>query len=196
MGLFGDKAPTAKFNRIGDRCGGVIVDIGESHRTEYLRGGAAGEPMYWSSGRPVAGAAIDPASGAANRPVMDAVVTVETGVADEYGETERRIFVKGKADLAAVKDACVAAGVRDIEIGGRLTKTWVSGAGGTDDPRVYAYEYTKPGAAADQLQEVTARKDASAAAAAERLTTKKPTPDRRATAKEALGVWADDEPPF
>jgi hypothetical protein len=144
MGLFTDRAPTAKFTKIGDATGGKIVDIGKSHRTEFMRDGSIGQPMYWFNGKPVPGVAVDPQTGQENRPVEDPVVTVDTGKADEYGNTERRIFIKGSGDLAAVKAACVAAGVRDIEIGGHLTKTWASGAGGTADPRKYTYAYFPP----------------------------------------------------
>lgn len=145
MGLFSNSVPTAKFQQIGDICSGTIVDIGKQQRTEFKKDGSIGDRMYWSGGRPTPGAEIDPRSGEPNQPVMDHVITVETGVPDENGETQRRIFVKGKADLAAIKEACTAAGVRDIEIGGRIAKKWLSGAGGTADPRVYAYKYAAPG---------------------------------------------------
>ncbi|HET8726355.1 MAG TPA: hypothetical protein VFO41_02490 [Alphaproteobacteria bacterium] len=145
VGLFANRAPTAKFQQIGDSCAGTIVDIGKAQRTEFKRDGSIGDPMFWSGGRPVAGAEIDPRSGEPNQPVMDHVITVDTGVADENGDTERRIFVKGKADLAAIKEACIAAGVRDIEVGGRIQKIWKSGEGGTADPRVYVYRYQPPG---------------------------------------------------
>lgn len=146
MGLFTDRAPTAKFNKIGDFCTGRIVEISKSHRTEFKRDGSIGDLMYWYNGKPTAGVAVDPQTKEPNRPVEDPVITVDTGEPDEYGNTERRIFVKGKGDLAAIKTACTGAGVRDIEIGGRITKTWISGAGGTSDPRVYGYEYEPPAA--------------------------------------------------
>lgn len=146
MGLFNDRAPTAKFHQIGDRVSGVIVDFDEQQRTEYIRGSkAGGPPMYWHNGKPTAGVAVDPQTGEANRPVMDPVVTLDTGVADEYGETERRLFVKGKQMFDGIKAACKAVGVRDIDKGGRLTCTWASGAGGAGSPRVYAFEYVPPG---------------------------------------------------
>jgi hypothetical protein len=144
VGLFTSSTPTAKFQQIGDSVVGHITHIGKQQRTEYLRDGGIGPRMYWSGGRPVAGAEVDPRSGENNEPVMDHVVTVDTGVADENGETGRRVFIKGKAELASIKAACIAAGVRDIEIGGVLKKIWVSGAGGTADPRVYEYKYKAP----------------------------------------------------
>lgn len=199
MGIFNDTAPTGKFSRIGDRCGGEVVHIGEHHRTEFKRDGSVGLPMYWVNRQPTAGVAVDPQTNEPNRPVMDAVVTVDTGEADEYGNTERRVFVKGKAELTSLKSACTAAGVRDIEVGGRLTKTWSSGAGGTADPRVYTFEYVPPGQptpVADGLAAVNAQKAASQRAATERLTAPKPAAGRTAQTKAALGIKDSDEPPF
>jgi hypothetical protein len=144
MGLFSNSTPTAKFAQVGDFCIGRITSIGQQQRTEYHRDGTSGQAMFWSGGRPVAGADVDPKTGQPNQPVMDHVVTVDTGHPDENGETERRIFVKGKADLASIKAACTEAGVRDIEVGGLMKKLWESGRGGVDEPRVYRYFYQPP----------------------------------------------------
>lgn len=147
MGLFDDsRVPTAKFNQIGDSVSGVIVgDVEEVQRTEFIQGQKSGGAlMYWHNSKPTAGMAVDPGTGEPNRPVMDKVVTVDTDEVDEYGESERRIFIKGKQTISAIKEALKAAGVRDIAVGGRLTCTWASGAGGTQDPRVYAFEYVPP----------------------------------------------------
>jgi hypothetical protein len=207
MGLFNTGAPTAKFLQVGDSCVGRIVDIRQTQRTEFLRGGDIGEPMFWSGGRPIAGAATDPRTGQPNQPVMDHVVTLDCGVEDEEGFTEKRIFVKGKAELASIKAACVAAGVRDVEVGGILKKTWVSGGrpGGADvdNPRVYEYRYKPPtgsdpkpaaGAVATVIEKmhrahatspVTAVREAAAAQA-----TSPATP-----AASDHSPW-EDEPPF
>jgi hypothetical protein len=203
MGLFSNKAPTAKFRQIGDQVVGDIVAFDKQQRTEYLKGGGIGEPMFWSGRRPVAGAAVDPQTGEANRPVMDDVLVLDTGIPDDYGQTERRLFVKGAAMLEGIAAACKEAGVRDVDLGGRLTCTWASGAGGTADPRVYAFTYVPPGGTerivgqpqADSLQETLARKNASATAAAERLTKKPPASKATKATKAALGV-VDEEPPF
>jgi hypothetical protein len=171
MGLFSNTTPTAKFQQVGDICSGTIIDISQTQRTEFLRDGSIGEPMFWSGGRPVAGAATDPRTGNPNQPVMDWVITVDTGTPDEDGIAEKRIFIKGKADLNAVKVACIAAGVRDIEIGGRIAKKWVSGGrpGGADvdNPRVYQYRYAAPGAAWNQAA-------------------REPSPEHRAAVREAV----------
>lgn len=204
MGLFSNKAPTAKFKQIGDEVEGVIVAFDKQQRTEFIPGGIGG-PMFWHKGKPTADLAADPVTGKANDPVMDDVIILDTGVADEYGETERRLFIKGKQMLADLEAACRAGGVRDVDLGGRLACRWATGAGGTADPRVYAFRYTPPGAAApapapasDGLQERqreavarvqraqtnnTAKRDAAKAAPA-------------TTTRQALGIQDDDEPPF
>lgn len=153
MGLFTTGTPTAKFTAIGDSVVGRIVDIGQQQRTEVIYDPAtktykSGGPMFWSGGRPVADAATDPRNGQPNQPVMDGFVVLDTGVADENGETRKKVIVKGKNELAAVRQACTDAGVRDVEVGGMLKKIWVSGAGGLADPRVYQYLYKPPAAEA------------------------------------------------
>jgi len=195
MGLFSNRAPTAKFNAIGDSCTGVIVDIGQEHRTEFTRDGSIGAPMYWYDRKPTPGVAVDPKTGQENQPVMDPVITVDTDQPDDYGNTERRIFVKGRAELASIKEACKAAGVRDIEAGGRLTKTWASGAGGTQDPRVYVYRYAPPSADPAPAEEPPA----SPAAKRNGWTTEKHKADMTLLkdAQSAARRAADnDEPPF
>lgn len=149
MGLFSDKVPTAKFDKIGDSVTGSIVGFEKQQRTEYIRDpkggrGTAGRPMYWVSGRPTPGVATDPMTGEPNQPVMDQVVVLDTGVKDQFGETQRRLFIKSKQMLTGIREACTDAGVRDVEEGGRLTCTWVSGAGVTGDARVYAFAYAPP----------------------------------------------------
>ncbi len=145
MGLFSESIPTAKFDQLGDTVVGEIVRFDQQQRTEFVRGQkGAGRPMFWHHNRPTAGMATDPQTGEPNRPVMDKVVVLDTGVDDGYGETQRRLFVKSKQMLEAIKAACVAAGVRDVDEGGRLTCTWVSGAGQTGDPKVYAFQYAPP----------------------------------------------------
>lgn len=145
MGLFSDTIPTAKFNQLGDKVVGTIVRFEKQQRTEFVPNQkGAGRPMFWHNDKPTAGMAVDPQSGEPNRPVMDQVIVLDTGIEDEYGETQRRLFVKSKQMLGDIKTACKAAGVRDVDEGGRLTCTWVSGAGRTGSPKVYAFEYAAP----------------------------------------------------
>lgn len=195
MGLFTTSIPTAKFTQIGDSVVGRIVDIGQQQRTEYLRDGGIGEPMFWSGGRPVAGAEMDPRTGQPNKPVMDHVITLETGAADENGVTERRVFVKGKAELASIKQACKDAGVRDIEVGGVLKKTWISGAGGTSDPRVYEYKYKAPAGDDDQARAVREAVP-EVLERMKRAHESSPLMQRAEAKAKSAPASFDDEPPF
>jgi hypothetical protein len=84
-------APYAKFQKASDRHGGKIVDFRvvqttdfDSRRPQYLEQGDDG----WSrTFRPYA------ADGRPNDPICHWEITVDTGVEDENGDTERRIFV-------------------------------------------------------------------------------------------------------
>lgn len=146
MGLFKEMIPTAKFNQIGDKVSGIIVRFEKQQRTEFdPTGKGTGQLMFWVNGKPKAGIPFDPETRTPNDPVMDQVVIVDTDEADEYGETQRRLFVKSKQTLGAIKEACKNAGTRDVDEGGRLTCTWVDGAGRVGSPKVYAFEYVPPG---------------------------------------------------
>ncbi|MEU1240069.1 hypothetical protein ABZ388_06890 [Micromonospora parva] len=145
MGLFSETIPTAKFNQIGDKVVGTIVRFDQQQRTEFTPNQqGAGRPMFWHNGKPTAAMPNDPQTGEPNQPVMDKVIVLDTGVDDGYGETQRRLFVKSKQMLNDIKTACTAAGVRDVDEGGRLTCTWVDGAGRVGSPKVYAFEYAPP----------------------------------------------------
>lgn len=182
MGLFSDTIPTAKFNQVGDKVVGIIVRFDQQQRTEFIPGGGVGAPMFWHNGRPVAGVASDPQTGEPNRPVMDKVIVLDTDEADQYGEKQRRLFIKSKQMLTGIKEACTAVGVRDVDEGGRLACTWASGAGRTGSPKVYAFEYDPPGTFT-----------------AEEATTPVSTePAQRTTADSVLGkpAAANSAPPF
>lgn len=161
MGLFSDTIPTAKFNQIGDTVVGAIVRFDQQQRTEFTPGGGAGRLMFWHNGKPTAGMPTDPQTGEANQPVMDKVIVLDTGVDDGYGETQRRLFVKSKQMLNDIKTACKAAGVRDVDEGGRLTCTWASGAGRVGSPKVYAFEYAPPATVGAAATPSTASADSS-----------------------------------
>lgn len=146
MGLFKKMIPTAKFTNVGDKVSGTIVRFEHQQRTEFDPSGkGTGELMFWVNGKPKAGIAFDPETKKPNQPVMDQVVVIDTDEADEYGETQRRLFVKGKQTLSAIKEACKKVGVQDVDEGGRLTCTWVDGAGRVGSPKVYTFEYVPPG---------------------------------------------------
>lgn len=85
-------APYAKFVRPGDRHGGEIVDFRvvqtidfDTKRPQYLQQNADGG---WSK----VFNAFGP-DGKPNDPICQWEITVDTGVEDENGDTERRIFV-------------------------------------------------------------------------------------------------------
>lgn len=85
-------APYAKFAKSGDRHGGEIVDFRvvqttdfDTRRPQYLQeeiegGWSKTFAAYRSDGRP-------------NDPICQWEITVDTGVEDEHGDTERRIFI-------------------------------------------------------------------------------------------------------
>jgi hypothetical protein len=203
MGLFSSGVPTAKFSQPGDSCVGRIVAIGQKQRDEIVYDASAkayrstGELMFWSGGRPTAGAATDPHTGQPNQPVLDGVVTLDTGTADENGETQKKVIVKGKAELESIKQACLGAGVRDVEVGGIFKKIWVSGAGGLADPRVYEYKYKPPAAETDPTRYVSPPSGVMPAVTAQlaRVHTSSPVLNRGGTTSAAQ-VTFEEEPPF
>lgn len=85
-------APYAKFTGPGDRHGGQIVDFRvvqtidfETKRPQYLEQSEDGDwsktfAAFRSDGKP-------------NDPIVQWEITVDTGVEDENGDTERRIFI-------------------------------------------------------------------------------------------------------
>lgn len=92
-------APYAKFAKAGDRHGGEIVDFRivqtvdfDSKRPQYLQQ----DPDDGSWSRVFAAHSPD---GKPNDPIVQWEITVDTGVEDQHGDTELRIFVdprKGK----------------------------------------------------------------------------------------------------
>lgn len=85
-------APYAKFERPGDRHGGKIVDFRvvqtvdfDTKRPQYLQKDEDGDwSKTFSAFRP---------DGKPNDPICQWEITVDTGIEDENGDTERRIFV-------------------------------------------------------------------------------------------------------
>lgn len=129
-------APYVKFENKGDRHGGEIVDF----RVVQNRDVKSRAPLYleeqpgggWKKvERPFA------ADGRPNDPICQWEVTVDTGVEDENGDTERRIFidprkgrrgttVEGKRSGDAIANALKRAKSHRVglEIGGRLFLTF------------------------------------------------------------------------
>lgn len=220
MGLFTVNAPAAKFAKVGDSVSGEIIDVYQSQRYEFVRNGN-GQPLYWSNRKPTPGARIDPVTGKKNDPVLQYVITVDTGVADEDGNTERRIFVKNKRMEDALKRAVRDSKAREgLLLGGQLSCEY-TGDDETSDapqaPKMYAFTYAPPAAGEgrqpsgevrladreDYAEEpptsysatAPAPRDAElvgAGATQELIGSHKSSP----VIKRALGIKDDDEPPF
>lgn len=116
------KVPWVRFDREGDRHGGQIVEFRREQAWDFNES----KPMWWSNEQScVVFEAYDEHTGEIRNPLTQDVITVETGVADENGETERRIFVAKKRQKEATKNA-VAKGakrrgpdnIKTMELGG------------------------------------------------------------------------------
>jgi hypothetical protein len=147
MPLFVTEAPSAKFPTVGTTVEGEVTDVYRAQRFEYVKNGQ-GLPLYWQNRKPTAGARFA-ADGTPNDPVLQEVITLDTGVPDANGDTERRIFIKNKRMRTAIAAAVAAAGGRragGLLLGGRLSCTWVGeeeGEGG-QPAKVYEFTYTPP----------------------------------------------------
>lgn len=116
----------------GERVGGEIVDFSIRQKSDY----DTNRPLYFvrlPDGKGTKGFEPYDADGKPNEPICDWVFTVDTGVEDETGETERRIFldprkgqrgsaVEGKRGRDAVEIALKKAKAHRVglEIGGKI----------------------------------------------------------------------------
>lgn len=152
-GLFTTAPPSVKFKKIGDSVEGEIIDVYQTQRYEYIRG-AQGEPLYWHGRKPEP-VPTDPATGKKNEPVLQYVLVLETGIEDENGNTERRLFVKNKRMEQALKKAILLARAKEgLLIGGRVRCTYTADDETSDAPslpKIYEYAYTKPEPGRGQL---------------------------------------------
>lgn len=119
----------------GQEFGGEIVDFRIQQKREYEANGI-GAPMFFertSDGKTVRTSSAFDASGKPNVPICDWVVTVDCGVEDDNGDTERRIFidprkgargtdVEGRRGQDAIVNALKQAKAHRVglEIGGQL----------------------------------------------------------------------------
>lgn len=158
MSIGVSRAPYAPFKNAGDKCGGEIVDFRVVQKTDIQ----TKQPMYFErndegkaskSFRPFA------PDGRPNDPITHWEITVETGVEDEDGDTERRIIVdprrgmrgtatEGKRGLDAVSKALKQAKAHRVglEIGGELTVTFLGKVRVGTDPETgtWSAEYEPP----------------------------------------------------
>lgn len=129
------RAPTAKFKTVGERHGGEIVDFRVVQKKHF----DTDQPQYFQrdedgvtvTSRPYA------EDGRPNDPVVQYEITVDTGVEDNDGDTERRLFIdpqrgrkgtplegmRGGDALASALKRAKAHRV-GLEIGGKLFLTW------------------------------------------------------------------------
>lgn len=158
MSIGVSRAPYAPFKNAGDRCGGEIVDFRVAQKTDMQ----SKRPMYFEqnaegkgqkSFRPYA------ADGRPNDPITHWEVTVDTGVEDEDGDTERRIIIdprrgtrgtalEGKRGLDAISKALKQAKAHRVglEIGGKLFVTFHGKVRVGSDPETgtWSAEYEPP----------------------------------------------------
>lgn len=116
----------------GQEIGGTIMEFRVQQKSDY----DTNRPLYFvrtASGSVTKGFEPFDADGKPNEPICDWVFTLDVGVADENGETERRIFldprkgqrgtaVEGKRGRDAVEIALKRAGAHRVglEIGGQI----------------------------------------------------------------------------
>lgn len=122
--FFGSGAAAAKFDQIGDKFAGVIVD---EPQVVQQRNYDTDEPEFWSDGQPK----------------MQVVLTVR----EDGTEEERRLFVKAGLQKA-FKDALRRAGQRAPQLGAHVTVTY-SGDGEQKNrkfkpPKLYTVVYVPP----------------------------------------------------
>lgn len=144
--MFETRAPSAKFATVGDGIDGDIVGVRRTQQTEFK----TNIPLYWEN-KTKSTNRTNPASGQLNDPMLQTEITLDTGVPDENGATERRLFVRGKRMTDALKQAVQqGGGGRDgLLIGGKLACTFYgteASAGGGSDAKLYRFSYNPPAA--------------------------------------------------
>lgn len=144
--MFETRAPSAKFATVGDGIDGDIVGVRRTQQTEFK----TNIPLYWEN-KTKSTNRTNPANGQLNDPMLQTEITLDTGVPDENGATERRLFVRGKRMTDALKQAVQqGGGGRDgLLIGGKLACTFYgteASAGGGSDAKLYRFSYNPPAA--------------------------------------------------
>lgn len=139
--LFGGSAKYASFPTIGTTYSGAITDTPvETQRTDIKDG----TPLTWDNGKPI----------------TQLEVKIQTGNPDENDPDDdgvRKLYIKGKSMTNAVRDAVKAAGSKKLEVGGRLTVTYidngVSSTKGFTPPKLYSASYEAPNASESFLSD-------------------------------------------
>ena len=138
--LLGGGTPSAKFENVGDKVSGEIINVETKQQTDLKDG----TPKTWDDGSPM----------------WQVVVTLQTDERDPEitdDEGRRAIYVKGSMKYAsmakAVADAVRASGAKTLEVGGTLAVQF-TGEGeatsrGFNPPKLYAAAYKAPVAGVD-----------------------------------------------
>jgi hypothetical protein len=155
MGILDMRAATLKLEEMGRwYVGTVIAEPEETQRTEYVKGGG-GAPLYWVDKRPVPGVSHDPRTGAPNEPVMQTEITVDVGEPDDYGSTERVLYIDNKRKITALRAAWRAAQMPrgSSMIGCQIAARWSGTEMGDGAQEAKLYEYRiKPPAGGPQMR--------------------------------------------
>ena len=111
----GVRAAFGSKSKAGDSLSGELIEATREQQTDA----ATGEPLYWTeAGQPTTNATDT--HGRANRKAMHVVAIFATDQRiDEDDDGLRRLFIRGEVKNAIAK-AVRGAGVRGIELGGRI----------------------------------------------------------------------------
>jgi hypothetical protein len=127
------------FENVGDAVSGIIIDMAMRQQTDIN----TGEPQFWADGSP--------------KRMM--VLTLQTELqADENDDGIRSVYLrggnytvasgKGTSSLTALRDALRAAGVKELETGGKLalayTGTGTKSNNAFTAPKLYSCKYEAP----------------------------------------------------
>lgn len=145
MSLLTFSAPAVKWQRIGQKVSGEIVDVEEKQETQFKTGAL----LYW--GEKKGDGKVTTSTGPSGKelnPCMQLVVTASTGLNDPgvmNDNGERRIFMKGQM-LAAMKLACRTHRIKDYDalIGAHVEVVFESEkpSDGGYDQKLFAVELT------------------------------------------------------
>jgi hypothetical protein len=146
MGYLSTFAPTARFARTGDTVSGRIIDGRMVQTSEYKKGGG-GRPKYWDDEAGEVSFRPYGPDGKALRPLSQLELTVETGIPDETGETERRVFFGKKRLRDALKTAVkTSRDRRGLVLGGTISVmlTGTEPGEGAQDAQTWDVAYIPP----------------------------------------------------
>ena len=137
--LMGGGGKSAKFENVGDKVSGEILDVATKQQTDM-----DGTPKVWDDGSPM-------------WQVVVALRTDQRDPADPDDDGSRNVYLKGSMKYAstakAVADAVRKAGAKKLEVGGTLALAY-TGDGeptkrGYSAPKLFVAEYRAPVAGVD-----------------------------------------------